>query len=125
SSSPLRRSGTFLLKARRPPASASIALRAFEPYKTLSKAPSSCVASESRCCWLLVYPRSERLNSPTNFTKNSLNERNKPMEVNIDHLATHLKKLRDEQGEEAYRASLTGFAKNLLSQGETAPFIEK
>lgn len=47
------------------------------------------------------------------------------MEVNIDQLATHLKKLRDEQGEEAYRASLTGFAKNLLSQGETAPFIEK
>lgn len=47
------------------------------------------------------------------------------MEVNIDQLAAHLKKLREEQGEDAYRASLTGFAKNLLAQGETAPFIEK
>ncbi len=44
-------------------------------------------------------------------------------EVKVDDLANHLKKLKTEQGDEAYQQALQGFVKNLLAQGETGPFI--
>jgi hypothetical protein len=47
------------------------------------------------------------------------------MELRVDQIAEHLRKIKDEQGEEAYRQALVGLSKNLLSQGNTAPFIQE
>jgi hypothetical protein len=47
------------------------------------------------------------------------------MQLKVEEIAAHLKKVKAEQGDEAFQQALSGFAKNLLLQGETAPFITK
>jgi len=46
------------------------------------------------------------------------------MELTVEQIAEHLRKIRSEQGEETYRLALRGFTKNLLLQGKAGSFIQ-